>query len=193
MLSFWFGHHPDDAVVASERRDLWFGKDAALDREVKEAWAALLPRAETGHFDPWIARPRGRLALLILLDQGSRVLYRGDARSFANDRRALSLCREGLDASVDRALRPIERVFFYLPLEHSESLHDQERCVALGRALAEEVPAAWRETFLGFADYAERHREVIARFGRFPHRNEILGRESTPDEAVFLENPQNRF
>src|SRR5690606_119569 len=137
----------------------------------------------------WLAPPRGRLALVILIDQFSRNLFRGDARAFAHDALARRWVSEGLDAGADRALRAIERVFFYLPLEHSESLADQQRSVALFERLCADVPPALQGTFAGYLDYAVRHRDVIVRFGRFPHRNASLGRATTPEEAEFLRQP----
>jgi uncharacterized protein (DUF924 family) len=136
---------------------------------------------------------RGRLALILLLDQLPRSIHRGTPEAFAQDAAARQVADSGLAAGADRLLRPIERLFFYLPFEHSEDLADQHRSVRLFRELGESVLESQRDVFSGFLDYAVRHREVIERFGRFPHRNRILGRESTPEELAFLEEPGSSF
>jgi uncharacterized protein (DUF924 family) len=133
------------------------------------------------------------LALILLLDQLPRAIHRDTAAAFAQDAKARRVAGQGLDSGADRLLRPIERLFFYLPFEHSEVLDDQDRSVELFRELLLEVPPSHRETFAGFVDYAVRHRDVIKQFGRFPHRNVILGRESTPEEKAFLEQPGSSF
>jgi uncharacterized protein (DUF924 family) len=131
--------------------------------------------------------------LILLLDQLPRAIHRGTPAAFGQDAKARKLAEQGLESGADKLLRPIECLFFYLPLEHSEVLADQDRSVELFRELAASVPEAYRETFAAFIDYAVRHRNVIAEFGRFPHRNQILGRESTPEEKAFLEQPGSSF
>ncbi|MFO7566042.1 MAG: DUF924 family protein [Enhygromyxa sp.] len=190
VLDYWF---PADPTRANK---LWWGKDEGLDAEIRERFGAGLRAAKTGALDHWAEQARGRLALIVVLDQLSRNIHRDDPEAFAADEQARALSEAGLERGHDRQLRPIERVFFYLPLEHSESLADQERCVELMRALAEEVAKqdlARREQFEGFVDYAVRHRDIIARFGRFPHRNAVLGRASTPEELEFLTQPGSSF
>lgn len=193
VLDFWFGTHADDDAAIAEHNAVWFGADAAFDAVIRERYADLREAAVGGQLDAWLAFPRGRLALVILLDQFSRNLFRGDARAFAHDALARAWSEQGVLDGVDRMLRPIERVFFYLPFEHSEALADQQRAVALFTALHDEVPAPLREAFADFLGYARRHHDVIARFGRFPHRNATLGRASTPDEAVFLRQSGSSF
>jgi uncharacterized protein (DUF924 family) len=185
ILMFWFGSNAD----AAERSRLWWGKHPETDKLIGERFASSLRKAADGELDDWAATPGGRLALILLTDQFSRNMYRDTPNAFAFDAIALRCCKEGLLEDVDKLLRPIERVFFYLPLEHSESLKDQERSVALLQALAQEA----KPDFAGFLDYAIRHRAVIARFGRFPHRNRILGRTSTEQEAAFLKEPGASF
>lgn len=190
VLDYWF---PADQSRANK---LWWGKDEQLDAEIRERFAATLRAARAGELDPWAEHARGRLALIIVLDQLSRNIHRNHPEAFAADERARALTHEGLARAHDRELRPIERLFFYLPLEHSESLADQERCVALMRELAEQATAddpTRREQFAGFVDYAVRHRDIVARFGRFPHRNAVLGRPSTPEELEFLTQPGSSF
>ena len=135
----------------------------------------------------------GRLALVLLTDQFPRSIYRGTPAAFAFDAIARSLCLESLADGSDRALRPIERVFLYLPFEHSESLTDQDRAVELFRALAADVEPRLTPPFEDYLDYALRHRAIVERFGRFPHRNAILARPSTPAEIAFLEEPGSSF
>ncbi len=186
LLSHWFGDDPDDGRVAEQQNPLWFERRPEHDREVGRRFGALLDRAERGALDVWRDHGRAHLALVIVLDQLSRVIGRGTPRAFRNDTRALALSRELLDNGEELALRPVERVFLLLPLEHAEELAAQEESVARCEALAREVPAAWREAFERFAEFARRHAEVIRRFGRFPHRNQILGRISTTEEEAFL-------
>ncbi|MGE5649801.1 MAG: DUF924 family protein [Bacillota bacterium] len=191
--AFWFGAETDDALLAQERARLWWAKDAATDREIERRFAACVDQAVAGALDGWAATPRGRLALILLTDQFPRNIYRGTPRSFAYDRYALAWCKQGLAAGVHHALRPIERVFFYLPLEHSEAADDQTQAVALFEELVAQAGATRQAAFDGFLDYARRHRDVIVRFGRFPHRNQILGRQSSPDELAFLRQPGSSF
>lgn len=193
LFDFWFGSSDDDAEVASSQAELWWGKSPETDDEIGARFGALASAAAGGVLDHWRGSPHGRLGLILLLDQMPRVIHRGSPEAFAQDEKAREVAIRGMASGGDRLLRPIERVFFYLPFEHSESLDDQQRSVELFTDLAESVPDEWRETFDGFVDYAERHREVIERFGRFPHRNEILGRESTPEEIEYLKQPDSGF
>jgi uncharacterized protein (DUF924 family) len=174
VLEFWF---------AETTRPQWFARSEAFDARVREALAPLHLRAARGELDDWAADPRGALALVLLLDQAPRNLHRGSADAFACDARAREIARAVVDAGLDRGLEEVERVFLYLPFEHSESLADQDRSVALMGSLGTPL----------WTDYAERHRAVIARFGRFPHRNAIVGRESTPEELEFLTQPGSSF
>lgn len=193
VLFYWFLTPTHDDSYLSERMKLWFRKDDATDRHIAERFGAVLAEASAGGLDSWAELSRGRLGLIIVLDQLSRNIHRGQPEAFAADDKARALCLEGLAKGHDQRLHPIERLFFYLPLEHSEDLALQERSVALVGALVEEVPTEVRSWYESFLDYARRHRDVIARFGRFPHRNAILGRPSTPEEASFLEQPGSSF
>jgi uncharacterized protein (DUF924 family) len=185
VLDFWFGE-PGSPGHGTQRRE-WFAKDAAFDAQIRRRFLALHAAAALGERDRWAATPRGALALVIVLDQFSRNLYRDDPRAFSQDERALSAARRMVDSGWDSQLAPIERPFAYLPFEHSERLADQDRAVALFTALEVFEPTR------GLVTWAEKHRAVIARFGRFPHRNAVLGRESTPEEAAFLLEPGSRF
>ena len=161
-----------------------FKADEAFDQEVRRALLPLYEQAAAGRLDHWQESANGALALVILLDQVPRNLFRGEPRAFATDARALAVTKRALAEGLDRKLRQVGRVFLYLPLEHCEDLADQEYCVQLIGALDENPD---------WADYARRHRDVIARFGRFPHRNAVLGRETTPEEAAFLQEPGSSF
>ena len=193
VLEFWFGTDEDDVAVAAERARLWWIKRDETDRAIRERFEAVVRQAARGELDAWAESPRGRLALIILTDQFPRNIYRNTPAAFGCDELARTWCKEGLRRDVHRTLRPIERVFFYLPLEHSESMEDQEQAVALFQELADSAGEQAREMFRGFLDYALRHREVVARFGRFPHRNRILGRASTAEEIEFLKQPGSSF
>jgi len=193
ILRFWFGTAADDLEVAEQCAKLWWKKNPQVDDDIRERFAVVLDAAAHGECDDWLKDPRGRLALIIVADQFSRNMHRVTPRAFANDSLALSWCKDGLKAGEDRQLRPIERVFFYMPLEHSESVEDQNRCVALFTELAESVSAAQRSLFDGYVDYAVRHREIVQGFGRFPHRNAILGRQSSAEELEFLKKPGSSF
>ena len=187
ILDFWFGTDPDDAVVAKEQAKLWWSEEWRDRRRDATALRRRTVRsATTGELNEWLATARGRLALIILTDQFPRNIYRHTARAFFYDSKALAWCLDGLDGRIDRELRPIERVFFYLPLEDAESREHQAKSVECFRELAASVPMEQRSTFEEYLDFAMRHRDIIDRFGRFPHRNNILGRESTPEELAFL-------
>lgn len=193
VLNFWFGLDADDAKTAQTQAKLWWSKSDDLDAAIRDGFANLTEQAIQGELSGWENTAEGRLALIILCDQFPRNMYRSLPESFAYDVQARVYCEAGLQLQADRQLRPIQRVFFYLPLEHSESLADQDKSVALYDALRREVPAAQRETFDGFYQFAIKHRAIIGRFGRFPHRNAILGRTSTADELTFMAGPGSSF
>lgn len=193
LLDFWFGPEPDDAVLARSKADLWWGGRPETDEVIEERFRLVADLAATDAIDHWVGFPRGRLALILALDQLPRAIHRGDPRAFAQDAKARSVARGGLQSGVFKLLRPVERLFAYMPFEHSESLEDQDLAVDLISGLRAEVPAEWHEVFDGFVGYADRHRDVIRQFGRFPHRNAILGRESTPEELEYLAQPGAGF
>lgn len=189
VREFWFGKLPLSPEALSERMGFWFGADeftAQRDREIRTRFAELLERAACGQLESWADGPRRRLSLIILLDQFPRNLFRGGARAFACDEKALSLTLSGMQSGADAALDAVERIFFYMPLQHAESLEVQEESVAAYRRLLAEAPEELRGSFAGVLDYAENHRSIIERFGRFPHRNGVLGRASTPAEEAWL-------
>jgi len=193
ILQNWFGDQLDDLGSIRQQVRLWFTADAETDRYIREHFEADLKAASIGALAKWEYAPRGRLALIVLLDQFPRNIYRGTPEAFAYDTQALRLCVDGQVCGHDRQLRPIERSVFYLPMQHAEDLAIQERSVRCMKQLADVVPSTMREMFDQFLDFAVRHRDIIARFGRFPHRNEILGRVSTSDERAFLKQPGSSF
>ncbi|RIA34745.1 uncharacterized protein (DUF924 family) [Ectopseudomonas oleovorans] len=194
LLDWWFGaDHGTASEVAAARQQLWFGKRESQDQEASERFGALVEQALAGGLQSWRETPQGWLALLILLDQLPRMIFRDTPRAFAGDVRARPLLRDGLAGGLDRGLAPIQRVFAYLIFEHAEELALQDRAVEFFRQLLDEADADERALFASYLDFAERHQQVIARFGRFPHRNAILGRASTDEEQAFLREPGSRF
>lgn len=186
FLDTWFDGTREDPGRIPQRKPWWFGPDEARDRWLEAEAGHACEAARAGHMDTLADTPRGCLALILLLDQLPRNLYRGTAAAFASDDRALELCLDGHRAGLDQPLTLIERVFFWMPLQHSEDLERQELGVQLFTSLASEDPerdALWSE----FAGYAELHHDIIQRFGRFPHRNEVLGRSTTDREEAWLE------
>lgn len=193
VLEFWFGSNPDDAAIAKETSALWWSKNPQVDEEIRERFEAWVAKAAAGALSYWEATPAGRLALILLTDQFPRNIYRDSPRAFAYDAKALAWCLDGIEQHVDRKLRPIERVFFYLPLEHAESLEHQDKSVKHFGELVSIVDEPDKAVFKEYLDFAIRHRDIIARFGRFPHRNKILGRQSTAEEIAFLNEPGSSF
>ncbi len=186
ILEFWFGTFPNAWTADESRYDMWFQNGAAYDSEIFSTFGADYFRAVGGELDSWQASPRGRLALIILLDQFSRHVHRGSADAFAQDHAAQRLCVDGIGAGDDQNLHPVERVFFYMPLQHAEDIERQKLSVQAYEHLAQDVPEAYREPFEDTLEWARKHHYVIERFGRFPELNEILGRASTEEEAAFV-------
>jgi uncharacterized protein (DUF924 family) len=184
ILAFWFG---------ARARPLWFERDPAFDAEIRAAFGAAHREAAAGRFAAWEATPDGAIALVILLDQFSRNIHRGTPRAFACDAAGLAVAERAIARGFEQHLDFEQRVFLYLPFEHSEDLADQRRGVALFRSLAEAQSGQLREEGFKYLGYALRHAEIIERFGRFPHRNQVLGRETTPAEEAFLKEPNSSF
>jgi uncharacterized protein (DUF924 family) len=193
IRDYWFGSHPDDATIARQRSKFWWSRNDDTDQEIRHRFENEVHKAANHALDAWADSPAGLLSLVLLTDQFPRNIFRNTAKAFAFDALAQTWCKIGLDRHLDGKLRPIERVFFYLPLEHSECLDHQEQSVQLFTRLYQEVSAEQMDTFRVFLIFALRHRHVIARFGRFPHRNEMLGRVSTPEEIAFLKEPGSSF
>ncbi len=185
ILDFWFGK-PDDADYGKSRK-VWFIKNPEFDQEVRSRFLKDYQQAAAGELDDWKTSPQGCLALIILLDQFPRNIFRGQPQAFATDPQALVYAQHAVAQGFDKQLLPIQRQFIYLPFEHSENLEHQRQCIELFSMLKDHPECS------SGVDYAHRHHKVIERFGRFPHRNEILGRETTPEEAEFLKQPGSSF
>jgi len=181
---FWFGELDENGLCKTDRNALWFGADDATDARCRELFGVPVSLALNGKLDAWGATDRGLVALVVLLDQFSRNIHRSTAQAFGGDPKALALAQDAIASGRHLALPLIHRVFLYLPLEHSEELALQHQCVALFEALAQVND---HPQFASFTRYAIAHRDVIAQFGRFPHRNAVLKRQSTPDELAYLE------
>jgi len=186
ILAFWFKEHELSAPQIDHRMDIWFGEDEVFDHECKKMFSADVDKASEGQLNHWASEPLGRLALILLLDQFRRNIYRGTANAFAMDKAALKLCIEGALEKMDKGLKPIQRAFFYMPLQHTESLKVQTKSVQIFGRLSEAVSATYRETFETIAQFAELHHDIVEQFGRFPHRNKLLNRENTPEEDEYL-------
>ena len=184
ILDFWFSE-----LTPSQ----WFRGGDAVDDMIRERFSALLEEIKDGQHDGWADTPTGRLALVLALDQFPRNIYRGQARSFSYDEKALGLVLEGLEKGDDEKLGPHERAFFYLPLEHCEQIEIQDRSMEHYAALVTAQPVAERDQVRHYLDYAWQHYAIIKRFGRYPHRNALLGRESTAEEQEFLAGPGSSF
>jgi uncharacterized protein (DUF924 family) len=193
ILSFWFKEQELSAPQIDHRMDMWFSEDPVFDHEIEKEYADDVSAACAGNLDHWAADPHGRLALIILIDQFRRNIYRNSAKAFSKDKLALKLCVEGAMEKKDRSLTPIQRVFFYMPLQHAESRKVQAKSVELYNRLAEMVTPTYRETFLTVAQFAELHKDIIDQFGRFPHRNQLLDRENTAEEAEYLTSDSPDF
>lgn len=185
VLGFWFGAPAEEGLPTGV--ELWFGGSARVDRTIERRFGKLLAKAKAGELDGWAKTARGRLALIIVLDQFSRNVYRERPEAYAGDEKALALSLDGLDEAMDRELAPLERAFFYMPAMHSEDLDMQLTSVEVFTELAKEAPPEHAAACESFLRHAERHRDVVERFERFPHRNAILGRTSSADEATFLQ------
>ena len=183
VLDFWFGR--DDEPGYGEFREAWFRKDPEFDRLIRDRFEALYEAAAAGGLDGWKEEALSCLALVIVLDQFPRNMFRGDPRSYATDRKAQESAEHAVDQALDRELPEFQRMFLYMPFMHSEDPEHQRRSVELFQRLA------GTETDSSY--YAERHKEIIERFGRFPHRNVVLGRQTTPEEAEFLTQPGSSF
>ena len=190
---FWFGSASDNALVAQQKSSLWWSKKDANDQEIQRRFGDCVELAARGGLNGWAESAGSLLALILLTDQFPRCIYRNTPTAFEYDALALAWCLNGIRQGMDKSLRLIERIFFYLPLEHAESVEHQEHSVQLFTKLFHEVPASQVDLFRGYLTFALRHRSIIARFGRFPHRNAILGRASTPEELTFLQQPGSRF
>lgn len=185
ILNFWFGH-PQDPNYGKERK-IWFKKDPNFDQTVKSRFLPTYTQASTGNLAHWQTTPAGCLALILLLDQFPRNMFRGHPQAFATDDQALAVAKHTVSQNFDQQLLPVQRWFIYLPFEHSENLADQQQALDLFATLEDDPQSQ------SAINYAQRHYDVIQRFGRFPHRNAILGRTNTPEEEAFLQTRGSSF
>lgn len=192
VLDEWFGETRRDPALVPERNDFWFGPDPGRDERLRERFSAIVEQALAGGLTDWQDEAGSRLALILVLDQLPRNLYRGTARAFAGDARAAALALAGIGTGMELSLTPVEQAFFYMPLQHAEDRAAQRLCVQQYRNLADRNPE-YGSVFGHFLEFAEEHRDIIERFGRFPHRNDILKRESTAEELAYLEQGAPRY
>ncbi len=188
ILNFWFGDPGDPTSDYGQQRNVWFRKDPVFDQSIRDRFLSAYQDAASGQLQHWRTEPRSCLALIVLLDQFPRNLFRGTAQAFATDDQALTTAQFAIAQGYDQHLHPVEQVFIYLPFEHSENLDHQTEAVRLFQQLVATEPE-----LASTLDYAIRHHDVIAQFGRFPHRNAALGRSTTPAEAAFLQQPGSSF
>lgn len=200
ILDFWFDAAQDNSAVAlsdddiSKRQSaLWWQKNPAVDTDIRQRFEPVLKALLRGQFNDWLEDAEGRLAAIIVLDQFSRNMYRNSALSYTQDSLALHWCLEGIRLGHDKQLRPIQRVFFYMPLEHAESTQMQALCLEKFQQLHADSPESFQTAANGFIDFAQKHKVIVDRFGHFPHRNAILGRESSAEEIEFLQQPGSGF
>ena len=186
ILAFWFKEQQLSAPQIDGRMDVWFGEDPVFDEEVASNFANDVENASEGRLNHWAQEPLGRLALILLLDQFRRNIYRNTADAFAMDKAALKLCVEGAMEKKDKGLTPIQRVFFYMPLQHAESRKVQKKSVEIYSRLSEAVSPTYKETFETIAQFAQLHADIVEQYGRFPHRNTILNRENSAEEDEYL-------
>lgn len=184
VLDFWFSAHV---------RALWFEKDRAFDDDIRRRFGAAVHEAQMGGFAAWADSQAGSLALLILIDQMSRNIYRGEAKAFLGDPRARTIADAAIARDFDKGLSIDRQRFFYLPFEHAEDIANQDRAIHLFTRMVESAAPDEKAEAENQLDYAHRHRDIIKRFGRFPHRNEAMGRPSTDDEIAFLKKPGSSF
>lgn len=193
ILEYWFGHVEDTIQPSEHRTEIWFGGKKEVDDVIRDKFSGDLHKAIANQYEDWEREPRGTLALIILLDQFSRHINRDTPGAFEQDQKALDLCLYGIQHEFDHALSLIERVFFYIPLMHSESLEMQATAIRAYQILVNLAFPETRSIYENFLNYTIKHYEVIKQFGRFPHRNEILGRTSTPEESDYLKNRDVNF
>jgi uncharacterized protein (DUF924 family) len=187
VWQYWLEPKPQTPEETTARGKQWFGGGPDQDREISERFRSLVEQARSGQLVVWADSARGRLALIVLIDQFSRNIYRGSADAFSKDAVALELARDGFDSGLFRDLDSVEQLFAFLPFSHAEDLAHQRRAVAHAQQAALAAPPHWRSMMQGSVDFARKHLDVIARFGRFPHRNATLGRVTTPDEQQYLD------
>ena len=193
LLKFWLGELDEAGMVSAETSKKWFVKDELLDKSIARIYGSYLDTAGMGGMDRWAADPKALTALIILLDQFPRNIYRGLEKAYIYDKKALALSKHSIEKELYKTLPSMYAFFHFLPLMHSESLEDQDLCIEKLKELQENSEPSVRDFLAASIDSAHKHREIIARFGRFPHRNKALYRESTKEEVEFLTLPGSSF
>lgn len=193
ILDFWFGPLDEHGYTAEDRNPLWWGKDAAIDQQITELFADTRQAAIDGKLKGWLNYAEMRLAAIILIDQFSRQIHRDTPAMFEHDHLALKWCKQGIALGQDKELALVYRVFFYMPLMHSEDRAVQAESMRMYTILHDTAPKHLKEKFAYNLDFARQHQAIIELFGRYPHRNTILGRSSTPKEIKFLQQPGSSF
>jgi len=193
ILDYWFGQLSSDQDFPDDRAKLWFSKNDDTDSFIRDSFEIDVQAAAQGKLEDWKETARGNLAWIILLDQFTRNIYRGQPEAFASDPLALAASLAAQERGFDQQLRPLERLFVYLPMEHAEDRTMQQKSVHAFERLLEACPPGLEVAYDSFRDYAVRHLKIIEQFGRFPHRNTVLGRASTPEEEEFLKQPGSGF
>jgi uncharacterized protein (DUF924 family) len=193
VLDFWFGELDERGLAAEDKSKSWWKKDPDFDALVEERFGGLIESVCADERESWLDSPEGCIAYVIVLDQFCRNVHRGTPRMYAEDDRALSAAERSVERGFDRMLPLAQRAFLYMPLMHCESREAQARCVALFETMVAEVTGETAERMKGYVDAAHSHRRIVERFGRFPHRNELLGRQTTAEEKAFLEEPGSSF
>ncbi len=193
VLEFWFADALESPEAAQARSSFWFGNDAATDSLIWELYGDTLTDAAAGHYDDWLQTARGRLALIIVLDQFPRNIFRGTAEVYRYDPIVIALAQAGVALGQLAGLTVPEQAFFLMPYQHSEDLDVQRSGVALMQAMVSEAPPEWRAIARNFSEFAVKHMDIVESYGRFPHRNKVLGRHTTDDEALFLSKGGETF
>ncbi len=192
IIDYWIGDAVNDPAAVKEMSKIWYSADERVDTEIREKFGSLLHLAEQGALTPWQDTPEGQLATVILLDQFTRNLCRGSTDAWKNDELALTVAQRCVATGNHLDLPIMGRVFLYHPFHHAESIHAQEKAVALFTALHDGAPEEWKNSLKGFRDFSRNHCDIVRQFGRFPHRNQTLGRRSTRNEIEYLkQNPRN--
>ena len=186
IVAFWLGASLDGPEAALARRDWWYDGGASVDDEIRSRFGALVSRACKGALSDWQATANGALALIVLLDQFTRNIYRGTPAAYSGDRLAFEIVNRVIDRNIDQELHPVARIWLYHPFHHAEDVEEQHKGIALLNGLLQSAPGLWHPYIERSIRGWSRHRDIVARFGRFPHRNQVLGRMSTDKERAFL-------
>ena len=193
VIDYWLGDAETDPSAVRDRSKLWYGSSTEIDNQIRQNFGDALALAERGKLQQWLESPSGQLSLIILLDQFSRNLYRGSRDAWKNDARALDIATRCVDNNDHQGLSLFGRVFLYHPFHHAESTMAQEKAIFLFDELYRDAPPEWHSSLKGYVDFARSHRDIIRRFGRFPHRNKTLGRQSAAEEDEYLKESSSTY